>query len=138
MAVSPAQLPKTIDDVVDTKDFNLRVIDLYERGVGDIELEVNLDSARAIIPAATGELRDFSFIAPEIPEFIAENCVGCMDCAASSVSGSNAATVAASRSGTPSSVAACRVPFGSSSFAPAATTKTALSTTLANTNNEST
>ena len=80
MAVSPAKLPKSVDEVVDVQDFKERVIDLYERGIGDIELEVNADSARAIIPAATGELRDFSFISPEIPEFIAENCVGCMDC----------------------------------------------------------
>src|SRR5262249_45924235 len=24
--------------------------------------------------------RDFSYIAPDIPEFVSENCVGCMDC----------------------------------------------------------
>ncbi len=80
MGISPARLPKTIQDVVDIQDFNERVVDLYEKGYGDIELEANLDSARSIIPPATGQLRDFSFIAPEIPEFISENCVGCMDC----------------------------------------------------------
>jgi pyruvate ferredoxin oxidoreductase beta subunit len=32
------------------------------------------------VPAATGALRDFSYIAPDIPEFIGENCVGCMEC----------------------------------------------------------
>ena len=36
--------------------------------------------ARSVIPAGTGALRDFSYIAPDIPEFIAENCVGCMEC----------------------------------------------------------
>lgn len=80
MAITPADLPKDIDGVVDKKNFFERVVPLYEQGVADVELEANLDSARAVIPAATGGPRDFSFIAPEIPEFIAENCVGCMDC----------------------------------------------------------
>lgn len=80
MPVTPAKLPKNADEVVNHKQFFERVIPLYEHGVGDIELEADLDTARSVIPAATGEPRDFSFIAPEIPEFIAENCVGCMDC----------------------------------------------------------
>ncbi len=80
MAVTPAKLPKNADEVVDKKNFFNRVVPLYEQGTGDIELEADIDSARATIPAATGGPRDFSFIAPEIPEFIAENCVGCMDC----------------------------------------------------------
>ena len=36
--------------------------------------------ARSLIPAGTATLRDFSYIAPEIPEYIPENCTGCMDC----------------------------------------------------------
>jgi pyruvate/2-oxoacid:ferredoxin oxidoreductase beta subunit/NAD-dependent dihydropyrimidine dehydrogenase PreA subunit len=80
MAVKPAKLPKTIQDVVDVDAFNEHVIGEYEAGRGDISLEADLDTARSIIPGGTGALRDFSFIAPEIPEFIAENCVGCMDC----------------------------------------------------------
>lgn len=80
MSVTPAKLPQTIEDVCDIRDFNERVVTAYERGVGDIELEANLDTARSIIPAGTGALRDFSSIAPEIPEFIPENCIGCMDC----------------------------------------------------------
>ncbi len=80
MAITPARLPKSAHEVVDIRNFNYRVVDLYEKGTGDIELEADLDTARSVIPAATGALRDFSFIAPEIPEFIQENCVGCMDC----------------------------------------------------------
>jgi pyruvate/2-oxoacid:ferredoxin oxidoreductase beta subunit/Pyruvate/2-oxoacid:ferredoxin oxidoreductase delta subunit len=80
MAITPAKLPSSAQEVVDIEDFNYRIIDRYERGIGDIELEANVDSARAVVPPATGALRDFSFIAPEIPEFIQENCVGCMDC----------------------------------------------------------
>src|SRR6266513_4574539 len=80
MPITPAILPKNADEVVNVKNFMGRVIPLYEQGVGDIELEADLDTARSVIPAATGAPRDFSFIAPEIPEFIAANCVGCMDC----------------------------------------------------------
>jgi pyruvate/2-oxoacid:ferredoxin oxidoreductase beta subunit/NAD-dependent dihydropyrimidine dehydrogenase PreA subunit len=80
MSVTPAKLPTNADEVVNKKNFMERVIPLYEQGTGDIELEADLDTARSAIPAATGEHRDFSFIAPEIPQFISENCVGCMDC----------------------------------------------------------
>src|SRR6185295_10145435 len=80
MSVTPAILPKNADEVVNVQNFMGRVIPLYEQGVGDIELEADLDTARSAIPAASGGVRDFSFIAPEIPEFIPENCVGCMDC----------------------------------------------------------
>jgi len=36
--------------------------------------------ARSIVPAGTAALRDFSYVAPEIPIFVSENCTGCMDC----------------------------------------------------------
>ncbi|MDP7133828.1 MAG: thiamine pyrophosphate-dependent enzyme, partial [Planctomycetota bacterium] len=80
MSITPAKLPTDITEVVNTQHFNERVIDLYERGYGDLELEADLDAARSVIPSGTGALRDFSFIAPDIPEFIARNCVACMDC----------------------------------------------------------
>jgi len=80
MAITPAKLPTNADEVVDVKNFKERVVPLYEHGVGDIELEADLDMARSVIPAGSAAPRDFSFIAPEIPQFIAENCVGCMDC----------------------------------------------------------
>src|SRR5690242_9758406 len=80
MPITPAKLPKTADEVVNRRNFFDRVLPLYERGVGDIELEADLDVARSAVPAGSGEPRDFSFIAPEIPQFIGSNCVGCMDC----------------------------------------------------------
>src|SRR5207244_5792845 len=67
-------------NVVDTEDFNSRVIGAYNDGTAEKGLEADDQVARSIIPAATGAFRDFSYIAPDIPEFIAENCVGCMDC----------------------------------------------------------
>jgi len=67
-------------NVVDTEDFNSRVIGAYNDGTAEKALEADDQVARSIIPAATGAFRDFSYIAPDIPEFITENCVGCMDC----------------------------------------------------------
>src|SRR5436189_4634612 len=67
-------------NVVDIDDFNSRVIGAYNDGTAEKGLEADDQVARSIIPAATAAFRDFSYIAPDIPEFIAENCVGCMDC----------------------------------------------------------
>ncbi|MBF0583907.1 MAG: 4Fe-4S binding protein, partial [Magnetococcales bacterium] len=36
--------------------------------------------ACSIIPAGSGSYRDFSYIAPDLPEFKSENCVACMEC----------------------------------------------------------
>src|SRR5438093_8850888 len=67
-------------NVVDIEDFNSRVIGAYNDGTAEKGLEADDQVGRSIIPAATGAFRDFSYIAPDIPEFIAENCVGCMEC----------------------------------------------------------
>jgi pyruvate/2-oxoacid:ferredoxin oxidoreductase beta subunit/NAD-dependent dihydropyrimidine dehydrogenase PreA subunit len=66
--------------VLDVNDFNERIIRGYEEGHGEKELPADLSLARSLIPAGTATLRDFSYIAPEIPEYIPENCTGCMDC----------------------------------------------------------
>src|SRR5690349_24600803 len=67
-------------NVVDIADFNERVVGAYNSGIAEKGLPADDAIARSIIPAATGALRDFSYIAPDIPEFIAVNCVGCMEC----------------------------------------------------------
>lgn len=67
-----------IDGYVD--DFNRRVIGAYQEGAGSVSLPADLGVARSLVPAGTAALRDFSYIAPEIPGFIAERCVGCMAC----------------------------------------------------------
>src|SRR5437867_9813663 len=67
-------------NVVDIEDFNERVIGAYNDGTAEKGLEADDQVARSVIPAGTGALRDFSYIAPDIPEFVVENCVGCMDC----------------------------------------------------------
>ena len=54
-----------IGNEVDIEHFNTTVLDAYAEG--DDELEADLDTARSVIPSATGLYRDFSYIAPEIP-----------------------------------------------------------------------
>jgi pyruvate/2-oxoacid:ferredoxin oxidoreductase beta subunit/NAD-dependent dihydropyrimidine dehydrogenase PreA subunit len=66
--------------VLDVIDFNDRIIRAYEEGWGERDLPADLSVARSLIPAGTATLRDFSNIAPEIPDYIPENCTGCMDC----------------------------------------------------------
>src|SRR5262245_8978678 len=66
--------------VLDAEDFNDRIIRGYEEGYGEKHLPADLSVARSLVPAGTASLRDFSYIAPEIPEYITENCTGCMDC----------------------------------------------------------
>ncbi len=61
-------------------DFNARVIGAYAAGTGSQTLPADAGVARSLIPAGTAALRDFSYLAPEIPEFDADRCVGCMTC----------------------------------------------------------
>ena len=66
--------------ILDVEDFNERVIRGYEEGNGEKDLPADLPIARSFIAAGSATLRDFSYVAPEIPEYIPENCTGCMDC----------------------------------------------------------
>ena len=66
--------------ILDVTDFNDRIIRGYEDGIAEKGLPADSTVARSVIPAGTATLRDFSYIAPEIPEYIADNCTGCMDC----------------------------------------------------------
>ena len=66
--------------VLDVKDFNERIIHGYEEGTAEKQLPADLSLARSLVPAGTATFRDFSYVAPEIPEYIPGNCTGCMDC----------------------------------------------------------
>ncbi|MCA9951246.1 MAG: hypothetical protein KDE48_16460 [Anaerolineales bacterium] len=66
-------------DIIDVQDFFENVMLEYNQGNED-NLEADFNLARSTIPAGTGALRDFSYIAPEIPEFDHNQCVGCMTC----------------------------------------------------------
>ncbi|MBI1726151.1 MAG: 4Fe-4S binding protein [Candidatus Rokubacteria bacterium] len=61
-------------------DFNSRIIGAYAAGTGSRTLPADVGVARSLIPPGTAALRDFSYLAPDLPEFIAEKCVGCMTC----------------------------------------------------------
>ena len=63
-----------------TQDFNDHVIGGYAAGTGSAVLPADIGLARSLVPAGSGALRDFSYIASEIPRFLAEACVGCMTC----------------------------------------------------------
>ena len=72
---------KTVDlPVLDVLDFNERVIRSYEEGIGSKQLPADTPVARSLVPAGTAALRDFSYVSPEIPEYIPQNCTGCMEC----------------------------------------------------------
>ena len=61
-------------------DFNRGIVPAYGRGTADAELPADAGVARSIIPPGTAAVRDFSHLAPQVPELIAERCVGCMTC----------------------------------------------------------
>jgi pyruvate/2-oxoacid:ferredoxin oxidoreductase beta subunit/Fe-S-cluster-containing hydrogenase component 2 len=61
-------------------DFNAAVVGAYATGRGDHELPSDPGVARSVIPPGTAATRDFSGLAPRIPEFVREACVGCMSC----------------------------------------------------------
>jgi len=55
------------------------VLEAYNSGSGS-GLAADPFVAQSIVPAGTGAARDFSYIAPDLPELIPGNCVGCMEC----------------------------------------------------------
>ena len=55
------------------------VIDAYNTGGGS-GLAADEFVARSIVPGSSGSFRDFSYIAPDLPEFFADECVACMEC----------------------------------------------------------
>jgi pyruvate/2-oxoacid:ferredoxin oxidoreductase beta subunit/Pyruvate/2-oxoacid:ferredoxin oxidoreductase delta subunit len=75
-----AGAPTLLDVHAYVDDFNASVVDAYRRGVADVELPSETGVARSIIPPGTAATRDFSGLAPQIPEFALDACVGCMAC----------------------------------------------------------
>ncbi|MBF0138288.1 MAG: thiamine pyrophosphate-dependent enzyme [Magnetococcus sp. DMHC-1] len=55
------------------------IIEAYNSGRGSGQ-PADPFVARSIVPAGTGSYRDFSYIAPDLPEYMSENCVACMEC----------------------------------------------------------
>ncbi len=74
------QAPSDLFELLDVEDFQKRIIDGYNDGSAELELEADLSVARSIIPPSTAQYRDFSYIGPDIPAFSQEDCVACMEC----------------------------------------------------------
>lgn len=60
--------------------FNRDVVGAYRTNNADVALPADGNVARSIVPPGTAATRDFSHLAPRIPQFIADRCVGCMSC----------------------------------------------------------
>ncbi len=65
------------------EEFGRTIVPAYRRGIAARELPADVGLARSIIPPGTAAVRDFTRLAPRIPELIAEKCVGCMACVSS-------------------------------------------------------
>jgi pyruvate ferredoxin oxidoreductase beta subunit len=72
--------PELLDIHAYVEDFGRSVVPAYRKGIADRELPADAGLARSIIPPGTAAVRDFSRLAPQIPDFIADKCVGCMAC----------------------------------------------------------
>jgi pyruvate/2-oxoacid:ferredoxin oxidoreductase beta subunit/Pyruvate/2-oxoacid:ferredoxin oxidoreductase delta subunit len=75
-----AVAPPLLDMDAYVEEFGRTVVPAYRRGVADVELPADTGLARSVIPPGTAAVRDFSHLAPRIPELLAEKCVGCMAC----------------------------------------------------------
>ena len=62
------------------EEFGASIVPAYRRGVADEEWPADVGLARSVIPPGTAAVRDFSRLAPRLPQFVAERCVGCMAC----------------------------------------------------------
>ncbi|MEE9274639.1 MAG: 4Fe-4S binding protein, partial [bacterium] len=65
---------------LDIAHFNESIVGAFNDGSAELGLDADIQVSRSLVPAGTGAYRDFSYIAPDIPELIYEKCVGCMDC----------------------------------------------------------
>src|SRR5262245_16327070 len=62
------------------EEFGASIVPAYRRGVADDEWPADVGLARSVVPPGTAATRDFSRLAPRLPQLIAERCVGCMAC----------------------------------------------------------
>ncbi|TAK62487.1 MAG: 4Fe-4S dicluster domain-containing protein [Dehalococcoidia bacterium] len=61
-------------------EFRECVVGAYNRGTAEWELPADAATATSLVPPGTGAQRDFGYVAPTMPAFMAERCVGCMEC----------------------------------------------------------
>jgi ferredoxin len=75
-----ASLEKFRSEFIDRETFEREVLRAYADGSAEACLPADRAVALSWMPPATGALRDFSTIAPDLPLLEAEKCVGCMEC----------------------------------------------------------
>lgn len=73
-------LERLVGDFLDTNRVEQDILPAYRDGSGDRCLPADAAIALSWLPPATARGRDFSYIAPELPELDADRCVGCMEC----------------------------------------------------------
>ncbi|MBA4179443.1 MAG: thiamine pyrophosphate-binding protein [Anaerolinea sp.] len=69
-----------VELLLDVEDFRSRILPAYASGRASRDLEADDALGRSLVPPGTGALRDFSHLAAEVPLFIADKCIGCMEC----------------------------------------------------------
>ncbi len=72
--------PPDLFDLLDVDDFRNRVVESYNDGSAEMGLEADLSVARSLVAPGTARMRDFSYIGPDIPAYMNDNCVACMEC----------------------------------------------------------
>lgn len=75
-----ARLEKFQSAFIDREQFAREILGAYADGSADACLPADRAVALSWMPAGTGALRDFSGIAPDLPQLDAAKCVGCMEC----------------------------------------------------------
>jgi pyruvate/2-oxoacid:ferredoxin oxidoreductase beta subunit/Pyruvate/2-oxoacid:ferredoxin oxidoreductase delta subunit len=75
-----ASLEKFRSEFIDRETFEREVLHAYADGSAEACLPADRAVALSWMPPATGALRDFSTIAPDLPLLEVEKCVGCMEC----------------------------------------------------------
>jgi pyruvate/2-oxoacid:ferredoxin oxidoreductase beta subunit/Pyruvate/2-oxoacid:ferredoxin oxidoreductase delta subunit len=73
-------LRRHLRDFLDVNNVERDVLRAYGDGSADRCLPADVDLALSWLPPATARGRDFSYIAPDIPQLDAAACVGCMEC----------------------------------------------------------
>jgi pyruvate/2-oxoacid:ferredoxin oxidoreductase beta subunit/Fe-S-cluster-containing hydrogenase component 2 len=72
--------PPLFDVRTYVEEFGASIVPAYRQGVADAEWPADVGLARSVVPPGTAATRDFSRLAPRLPQLVAERCVGCMAC----------------------------------------------------------
>ena len=78
--VGLAIAPPLFDIDAYVEEFGASIVPAYRQGIADAEWPADVGLARSVVPPGTAATRDFSRLAPQLPQLVAERCVGCMAC----------------------------------------------------------